>query len=47
MAAEKLAGRVEVLLLTNDAENKEIALKAGLKAQSVHAYVGSLPERAT
>ena len=33
-----------MLLLTNDAENKRKALDAGLKAQSIHAHVRSLPE---
>ena len=43
--AAQLAGEeVEVLLLTNDAENKRKALDAGLKAQSIHAHVRSLPE---
>ena len=39
----QLGDAVEVLLLTNDADNKQKALKAGLHAQSIHAHVRSLP----
>ena len=40
----QLGEAVEVLLLTNDVDNKQKAIAAGLKAQSIHAYVRSLPE---
>jgi len=40
----QLGDAVEVLLLTNDVDNKQKAIASGLKAQSIHAYVRSLPE---
>ncbi|MEW5311018.1 MAG: hypothetical protein WDW38_002766 [Sanguina aurantia] len=36
--SERLKGKVEVLLLTNDVENREKAKAEGLKAQSVREY---------
>ncbi|MEW5299944.1 MAG: hypothetical protein WDW36_002913 [Sanguina aurantia] len=48
--SERLKGKVEVLLLTNDVENREKAKAEGLKAQSVREYArgraGDVPELA-
>ena len=43
---EQLDGAAQVLLLTNDADNLRKAKAEGLRAQTVHAYVRSLPDAA-
>jgi len=42
----QLGDSVEVLLLTNDRENLRLAEADGLRAQTVHAFVASLPNAA-
>eukprot|EP00315_Gephyrocapsa_oceanica_P053826 CAMPEP_0185498356 /NCGR_PEP_ID=MMETSP1366-20130426/19620_1 /TAXON_ID=38817 /ORGANISM="Gephyrocapsa oceanica, Strain RCC1303" /LENGTH=393 /DNA_ID=CAMNT_0028107519 /DNA_START=31 /DNA_END=1212 /DNA_ORIENTATION=+ len=44
--AAQLDGAAQVLLLTNDADNLRKAKAEGLRAQTVHAYVRSLPDAA-